>query len=150
MNSESIVKCDLKARRIDARGSIAISACAQMRLQENHNDQADDDAFNPVELLIAAVAARMVKGIERVGAALQFQLDGVEVRIHGERRSSTPKVVNITYELIVDTQEPEDRLAVLHKDVHSYVAATNAAVVTFAGTIGRAHDASLVPMVMAA
>ncbi len=150
MNGESILKYEFNAKRIDASGSIAISNCAQMRLQGNHVDQADDDAFNPVEFLIATVAARMVKGIERVGAALQFQLEGVQVRIHGKRRNNTPKMVDISYELIVDTQEPEYRLAVLHKDIRNYIAATIAAAVTLIGTIRRAHHASLAPLVMAA
>jgi uncharacterized OsmC-like protein len=150
MHSESILKYEFNARRIDARGSIAISTCAQMKLQGNHTEEGDDDAFNPVEFLIATVAARMVKGIERVGAALQFQLEGVQVRIHGKRRGSLPKMVDITYELIVDTQEPEHRLAVLHKDVRNYIAATVAAAVTLVGTIRRAHHASLAPLVMAA
>ena len=43
------------------------------------------DAFNPAELFLAAIAACMIKGIERVSPMLHFDLRGVEVPRHGGR-----------------------------------------------------------------
>ncbi len=48
-------------------------------------------AFNPAELLLAALSACMIKGIERVTPLLKFQLRGVEVRVHGVRQDVPPK-----------------------------------------------------------
>ena len=41
------------------------------------------DAFNPAELLLASVAACMIKGIERVVPILKFEFRGVAVKLHG-------------------------------------------------------------------
>ena len=53
------------------------------------------DAFNPAELLLAAIAACMIKGIERVTPMLKFQFRGVEMKLHGVRQDSPPKMVAI-------------------------------------------------------
>jgi uncharacterized OsmC-like protein len=77
------------------------------------------DAFNPAELLLAAVAACMLKSIERMTPMIQFALRGVEAELHGVRQDSPPKMVSIDYELIVDTDETDQRLELLHKNVRN-------------------------------
>ncbi|WP_432431372.1 osmotically inducible protein OsmC [Rhodomicrobium vannielii] len=54
----------VEARRIDAHGSAATTKAAEIMLDTDLAGRAD--AFNPAELLLAAVAACMIKGIERV------------------------------------------------------------------------------------
>jgi len=78
------------------------------------------NAFNPAELLLAAVAACMLKGIERITPMLKFSLRGVEVRMDGVRQDSPPKMASITYEIIVDTDETDRRLELLHDNVKKY------------------------------
>jgi hypothetical protein len=41
---------------------------------------------------------------------LKFDLRGVEVKLHGVRQDSPPKIVSVDYELIVDTDEDDRRL----------------------------------------
>lgn len=77
-------------------------------------------AFNPAELLLAAVSACMIKGIERVVPMLHFSLRGVEVRIHGVRQDVPPRLESIRYEIIIDSDEDDRRLALLHENVHKY------------------------------
>lgn len=62
----------------------------------------------------------MIKGIERVVPILRFQLRGVEVRVHGVRQDVTPRMKSITYEIEVDSDEHEARLALLHDNVKKY------------------------------
>jgi uncharacterized OsmC-like protein len=69
------------------------------------------DAFNPAELFLAAIAACMIKGIERV--MLKFDIRGVEVHLRGVRQDSPPKMTSIDYELIVDTDEDDHRFDLL-------------------------------------
>lgn len=83
------------------------------------------DAFNPAELLLAALAACMIKGIERVTPMLKFDLRGVEIKLHGVRQDSPPKMVSINYELIVDTDEDDHRLDLLHLNVRKFGTITN-------------------------
>lgn len=113
----------VRARRVDAHGSEATTKQARIVLDTDLKGLAD--AFNPAELLLAAVAACMIKGIERVAPMLQFELQGVEVKLHGVRQDSPPKMASIEYELIIDTEENDQRLELLHKNVRKYGTISN-------------------------
>ena len=76
-------------------------------------------------MLLAAIAACMIKGIERMIPMLKFQLRGVDVKLHGMRQDSPPKMVSIEYVLIVDTDESDQRLELLHKNVRKYGTISN-------------------------
>jgi len=52
------------ANRIDSHGSVASAKDAELVLDTDVNGR--PDAFNPAELFLAAIAACMIKGIERV------------------------------------------------------------------------------------
>ncbi|WP_348981703.1 hypothetical protein [Bosea sp. 124] len=67
----------------------------------------------------------MIKGIERVTPMLHFNLRGIEVRLHAVRQDSPPKIVSVRYELIVDTDETDQRLALLHTNVRKYGTVSN-------------------------
>ncbi len=77
-------------------------------------------AFNPAELLLAALSACMIKGIERVVPILKFDLRGVEVHVHGVRQDVPPRLESISDEIIVDTVETERRLDLLHDNVRKF------------------------------
>ncbi len=42
------------------------------------------------------------------------------VHVHGIRRNVPPKLEQIDYEILVDTDEPDSRLALLHENVKKY------------------------------
>jgi uncharacterized OsmC-like protein len=128
----------ITARRIDARGSISGVRDAQVSLDTSLEGR--DDALNPVELLLSALAACMIKGVERAAPMLGFDFSGVEVRIEAERQDSPPRITAITYELIVDSPEPDRRLDLLHTNVRKYgtISNTLAASTSLSGTIRRA------------
>ena len=125
------------ARRVDAHGSEAETKDARITLDTDL--QGRPDAFNPAELLLAAVAACMIKGIERVAPMIGFEFSGVEVKLRGVRRDAPPKLSAIDYELIVDTAEPDRRLELLHTNVRKYgtVSNTVAPGTELRGTIRR-------------
>ena len=125
-------------RRVDAHGSVAKCKEASITLDTDVNGRAD--AFNPAELLLAALTACMIKGIEQVMPALGFKLRGVEVRVHGVRQDVPPRMESIDYELIVDTDEDDRRLELLHENVKRYgtVFNTIAPGTALSGTIRRA------------
>jgi uncharacterized OsmC-like protein len=104
--------------RIDAHGSLAQCKSAAITLDTDPAGRAD--AFNPAELLLAALSACIIKGIERVTPMLKFELRGVEVRVAGVRQDVPPKMESITYEIIVDSDESERRLELLHENVKKY------------------------------
>ena len=127
----------IDARRLDAHGSVASCKAATVSLDTDVNGR--QDAFNPAELFLAAIAACMIKGIERVTPMLKFELRGVEVRLRGIRQDSPPKMTSIDYELIVDTDEDDHRLDLLHQNVRKYgtISNTVATATRFQGVIRR-------------
>lgn len=84
------------------------------------NLSGNPNAFNPAELLLAALSACMIKGIERVIPILKFDLRGVEVRVHGIRQDVPPRMESISYEIVVDTDEGDHRIDLLHENVKKY------------------------------
>ncbi len=104
--------------RSDAHGSVARCKSAEITLDTDLAGRAD--AFNPAELLLAAISACIIKGIERITPILKFSFRGVEVRIEGLRQDVPPKMESITYEIIVDTDEDDRRLELLHENVKKY------------------------------
>ena len=108
----------VESRRLDAHGSLA--RCKNAEIALDTDLAGNPDAFNPAELLLAALSACMIKGIERVTPMLKFSLRGVEVRVHGVRQDVPPKMESIAYEIFVDTDEPDRRLELLHENVKKF------------------------------
>lgn len=127
----------LSARRDDAHGSQAHVRDALVVLDTSLAGRVD--ALNPVELLLAALAACMIKGVERAAPLLSFAFSGVSVTLRADRQDAPPKLIAIVYELVVDTPESEHRLALLHTNVRKYgtISNTLAESVALTGTIRR-------------
>jgi uncharacterized OsmC-like protein len=56
---------------------------------------------------------------------LHFDLRGIEVSLHGVRQDSPPKMVRIAYEIVVDTDESDQRLDMLHRNLRKYGTISN-------------------------
>ena len=125
------------ARRLDAHGSLAVAKEAEVQLDTDLAGRRD--AMNPVELLLSALAACMLKGIERVVPMLHFQIDAAEVRLEAVRQDAPPKIVLIRYEITVDSAESDQRLDLLHRNVLKYgtISNTLAGAVPLEGTLRR-------------
>jgi len=109
---------DVTARHLDAHGSTAHCKDADLALDTDLAGRRD--AFNPAELLLAALSACMLKSIGRVAPILKFQLRGVQVHVHGVRQDVPPRMESIDYEILVDSDESDHRLALLHDNVRRY------------------------------
>ena len=129
----------VRARRMDALGSEA--SCKEARITLDTSTAGRSDAFNPAELLLAALSACMIKGIERVAPIIRFGFRGVEVRLSGVRQDAPPKMARIDYEILVDSDEPDRRLEPLRENVRRYgtVFNTVAPGTVLSGTLRRAQ-----------
>ncbi|MCL7466778.1 OsmC family protein [Phaeovulum sp. NW3] len=127
----------VQARRIDAHGSLATAKDARVTLDTDLAGRRD--AMNPVELLLSALAACMLKGIERVTPLLNFQIDAAEVRLEAVRQDAPPKLTLIRYEILVDSPETDQRLDLLHRNVLKYgtISNTLSGAVPLEGTLRR-------------
>lgn len=144
VHRRDVMDYSVKARRIDAHGSIATTKLAEVVLDTDVRGRAD--AFNPAELFLASVAACMIKGIERVTPILKFDLRAVEVRLHAVRQDAPPKIASVDYEVLIDTDESEHRLELLHSNVRKYGTISNTVAVAtkLSGSLRRMSEPSSV------
>lgn len=113
----------VSAHRIDSHGSLATAKQAEVVLDTDLAGR--QDAMNPVELLLLALAACMLKGIERVTPMLDFQVAGAEVSLDAVRQDAPPKLTLIRYEIVVDSEESDQRLDLLHRNILKYGTISN-------------------------
>jgi uncharacterized OsmC-like protein len=134
----AMIEYRVHARRIDGHGSLARAKEAEVVLDTDLFGRRD--AMNPVELLLSALAACMLKGIERVVPLLHFQLDGVEVSLEAIRQDAPPKLTLIRYQIVVGSAENDQRLDLLHRNILKYgtISNTLAGAVPLEGTLIRA------------
>ena len=127
----------VSARRIDSHGSLAVAKDAEVVLDTDMAGRRD--AMNPVELLLSALAACMLKGIERVTPMLAFQIEGAEVQLEAIRQDAPPKLTLIRYQITVDSAETDQRLALLHRNILKYgtISNTLSGAVPLEGTLTR-------------
>lgn len=144
MNVVSGTKLEYRvsARRIDSYGSEANTKSASIILDTDVAGR--QDAFNPAELLLASLAACMIKGAERALPMLHFEMAGIEIHLHGTRLDALPRMTEINYEIIVDTNEDDRRLELLHTNIRKYgtVSNTLASALKLEGTITRTTSPS--------
>ena len=128
----------LSAQRLDGHGALARAKSAEVMLDTDPAGRSD--VFGPVDLLLAALAACMIKGAERVAPMLKFDLSGLQITLDAERQDTPPKLVKIRYQIVVTTQESDSRLALLHRNILKYgtISNTLALAVPLEGTIARA------------
>jgi uncharacterized OsmC-like protein len=81
----------------------------------------------------------MIKGVERVTPMLHFELRGVDVSLHAVRQDAPPKIISIDYQIVVDTDEDDRRLDLLHTNIRKYgtISNTVAEAVELKGRIQR-------------
>uniref|UniRef100_A0A7C1NXM7 OsmC family peroxiredoxin n=1 Tax=Agrobacterium albertimagni TaxID=147266 RepID=A0A7C1NXM7_9HYPH len=113
-----MLESHVAARRIDGHGSEATTKQATITLDTDMAGR--PDAFNPAEMLLASLAACILKGAERVIPMLDFDLRGIEVTLHGIRQDSPPRMVRINYDIVVETDETDARLDLLHRNLQKY------------------------------
>ena len=125
------------ARRTDSHGSLATVKGAEVVLDTDPAGRRD--AMNPVELLLSAFAACMLKGIERMETLLAFQIEGAEALLEAIRPDAPPKLTLIRYEIILDSPETDQRLDLLHRNIRKYnrISNTLAGAVPLQGTLTR-------------
>jgi len=113
-----MMKFEVVTKRDGEQGSTARTKDARITSDTTMAGRAD--AFNPAELLLAALSACIIKGIERVTPMLNFSFRSLEVRVNGVRQDAPPLMESIEYTVIIDTDETEQRLELLHENIRKY------------------------------
>ncbi len=113
-----MLEYEISVQRIDAHGSMA--RCKQAELMIDTDVSGRQDAFNPAELLLAAVAACILKNMERIAPMIQFSYRSVHLRVHGLRQDTPPRMARIEYTISVDTDEDARKLALMHDNIRKF------------------------------
>ncbi|MEX1037780.1 MAG: OsmC family protein [Acidimicrobiia bacterium] len=95
----------------------------------------------PAELLCAALAACLLKNVERFAEILPFEYEVASVVVDAQRRDAPPAMTKMHYTLEVVTDEPPHRVDLLHHNVRKFGTITNtlAAAVELTGEIVARH-----------
>jgi uncharacterized OsmC-like protein len=120
------------AGRVDQGVSIARTRSAEIRVDTGVDPS--DDLFGPAELLGSAFAACLLKNVERFSHILPFRYEGASVRVALEREQRPPRISRIRYELRLVTDEPEQRVKLLERNLVQFG--------TIYNTLSRACDVS--------
>jgi uncharacterized OsmC-like protein len=109
---------EVQAKRIDARGSLVNSKQAELVIDTGMSGR--PDALNPVELLLAALSACIIKGIERVAGTLGIEYETVSVALTAHRPFDEARIEDITYVIRIGTDVDQAKLELLHKNLMKF------------------------------
>ncbi len=79
----------------------------------------------PADLLAAALAACMLKNVERFSHILPFRYRRATAEVAVEREEPPPRIVRARYTLRVETDEPDRRVELLHRNIRAFGTITN-------------------------
>jgi len=105
--------------RISARGG-------DIRFDGSGGGAADGDTLpGPADLLAAALAACILKNVERFSKILRFGYRRATIHVSVEREEPPPRIVRARYTLRLDTDEPDARLELLQRNIRKFGTITN-------------------------
>lgn len=84
-----------------------------------------DEVPGPAHLLASALAACVLKNVERFSHMLPFEYSKASVDIELQRQASPPRIVRANYALVVETAEPAARCQLLHKNIAKFGTISN-------------------------
>lgn len=116
--SNQMMTFEVTATRTDSAGSLVHSKQAQLTIDTGLAGR--PDALNPVELLLAALSACIIKGIERVAGTLGIEYDSVHVSLTAHRPVDEARIEDITYVIRIGTVADQGKLELLHKNLMKF------------------------------
>jgi uncharacterized OsmC-like protein len=87
--------------------------------------QTGDLLPGPADLLAAALAACILKNVERFSRILPFRYRHASVEVAVEREEPPPRIVRARYTLRIETDEPDRRVELLHRNIRAFGTITN-------------------------
>ena len=78
------------------------------------------DLLNPAELLLAAFGGCLLKNIGKLAPKMRLVIDDARVQVTGVRQDDPPHMESISYQLVLTTQEPKQKIERLVNYLHEY------------------------------
>lgn len=90
------------------------------RIRFDSSPGRSDQLPGPAELLCGALAACILKNVERFSELLSFSQHGALIRVSAERQERPPLFTQIRYELRLVTEESPRRLELLRRNLAAH------------------------------
>ena len=75
---------------------------------------------NPAELFLGSITACILKNVERFSSLMNFDYEKAEVTVKGTRLEKPPRMDEISYELLVYSQDPSLNIKLLQKNIENF------------------------------
>jgi uncharacterized OsmC-like protein len=111
---------EVEARMVAPGESEATAEGKAASVRFDSSAEGDPSLFGPAELLAAAFAACLLKNVERFAGLLPFRYRGAAVTVTADRKETPPRFSRIRYVLRLDTDEPQERVDLLHRNLISH------------------------------
>ncbi len=108
-----------------ARGGEATAHPRQEEIPFDASFGMNEALPGPAELLLTAFAACALKNVERYSEMLPFEYEEARIEVAGERQDRPPKFTHIRYRIEIVSEEPDERVELLHKNIRKYGTITN-------------------------
>ena len=109
---------DVHAETLGSGTSEALSK--RTRIAFDSSPRQGDTLPGPADLLTTAFAACVLKNVERMAGILPFRFERAAIDVHSERQDSPPRMTRLRYRLEVVTDEPPQRVELLHKNIRRH------------------------------
>jgi uncharacterized OsmC-like protein len=106
-------------------GGIANAMANHAEIAFDATSGRDEVLPNPAELLLTALAACMLKNVQRYSEILHIPYRQAKITIHGDRNDNPPFMSTIHYRLEVDTDVEERKIENWHKNILKFGTVTN-------------------------
>lgn len=71
--------------------------------------------FNAVETVMAALGACLLTNVQALSDKMRLQIENAQVEIFAERKDEPPALTQLSYRLILKSNEPQEKLEQLHE-----------------------------------
>lgn len=121
------------------QGGSAKATANQSQISFDATSGRDEELPNPAELLLTSVAACILKNVQRYSEILKIPYRSAKITVIGTRNDNPPFMKEITYQLTVDTDADEKKIANWHKNILKFgtISNTVAKATSFKGEITR-------------
>lgn len=114
-----------RVRGVSRPGGHGKIQCNATEVKADTGSISDGNRPGPADLLCAALAACLLKNVERYSELLPFHYEVATVTVEAERRDSPPALTRMHYRLELVTDEPAHRIELLHRNVRKFGTITN-------------------------
>ena len=131
----SATNCTVEAD--SAHGGVATIAARATTIAFDGSASTGELLPGPADLLAAALAACILKNVERFSTILPFRYQRAHVHVQVQRQEPPPRIACASYALRIVTDEPDQRVELLHRNILRFGTITNtlAAACELDGTI---------------